>query len=223
MLSEVEIKAMILERLLREGKITEESLVFNEMSLSGKARRLDLAYITKGEMVAIEVKSEKDTLSRLPGQLSEYLKYFDRIIVVAAPKFIQEIISLTDSAVEVWEVSELELKVIRKGRKVKSIRKESYLNLMTKREVSILARMARIETDLPMYDLKIELLKKIRIISKDKVKSVLISGLTKRFSLPSNRFLLMVCNSKCVSTRDVLLLSPYLLEKLSNPPTLHRC
>lgn len=212
MLSEVEIKAKILEKLLRDGKIQKESLIFNEMNLSGKARRLDLAYITRGEMVAIEVKSEKDSLSRLSGQLDEYLKYFDRVVVVAASRFTNEIISLAHSEVEVLEISGDEFKTIRRGRKIKAISKESYLSLMTKREVSILARMAGIKAgNLPMYDLKVEVMKKMRTLSKERIKGVLIEGLTKRFALPSNRFLLKVYDSKQVSAADVPLLSPYLL------------
>ncbi|ELO1026043.1 TPA: sce7726 family protein [Pseudomonas aeruginosa] len=210
MLSEVEIKALVLQEFLRQGRILANSLVFNEMNLAGKVRRLDLAYVTNNEMVAIEIKSERDSLFRLPGQLDEYSKYFDRIVVVAASKFVSQIISMVDSSVEIFEVSQEGLKVCRRGKKVASVKKESYVELMTKREVLILAKMVGIRTsDLPMYELKVEVLDRIGKLSKEKVKAVLLHGFEKRFSLSSNRFFKKVLECQRVVSEDVALLSPY--------------
>lgn len=214
MLSEVQIKSLVLQKLLQQKKITADSLAFNELNLAGKVRRVDLAYITNKEMVAIEVKSERDSLARLSGQLSEYTKYFDRVIVVAATKFISSITLISDPAIEIWEVHQGEIKIHRRGKKLSSIKKESYLDLMTKREVSNLAKMLSIRADnLPMYEMKVEVIKKINRLSKEKVKSVLLEGLSKRFTLPSNRFLNKVLKDQRVEARDVALLSPYAFVK----------
>lgn len=213
--SEVEIKAMILNRLLREGKIDSLSLVFNEMSLARKARRVDLGYLSAQEMVAIEVKSEKDTLARLPGQLEVYLRYFDRVILVVASKFVGPVLSTVNHDVEVWEVAGDVVKTVRRGRKVGGIRKDSYLDLMTKREVSLLARKLRIPCDgVPLFDLKNQVLSKIGVISKAKVKGVVVDGLLKRFGMPSRRFLSKVIPVQYVSVMDVGLLSPYSVLRL---------
>ena len=71
-MGEKEFKAAVLERLLALGEIDLTTLVFSEMSLARKSRRVDLGYIRNNEMVAIEIKSEKDSLYRLEGQLEEY-------------------------------------------------------------------------------------------------------------------------------------------------------
>lgn len=210
-MGEREIKATVLDRLLKTGQIDSSSLVFSEMSLARKTRRIDLGYIRSQEMVAIEIKSEKDSLFRLVGQLQEYRKYFDRVIVAVAGKYVEGVLAIADDDVAVWEVTSDGLKVIRKGRRIKNIPKQNYLELMTKREVSFLARRIGItSSDLAMYELKMEVSSKLGKIPKSDVKSILLDGISKRFSMPSNRFLAKVCASGGVTSSDVVLLSPYL-------------
>ncbi|MDU8501455.1 MmcB family DNA repair protein [Pseudomonas syringae] len=210
-MSEKEIKAAVLDKLLKIGQIDASSLVFSEMNLARKARRVDLGYVRNQEMVAIEVKSEKDSLFRLEGQLEEYRKYFDRIIVAVAGKYVEGVLNMADDDVAVWEVTSGGLKVIRKGRLIKNISKKNYLELMTKREISLLARRIGITpSNLAMYELKMEVLCKLNKISKADVKEVALDGIFKRFNMPSNRFLSKVCAFDSVRPTDVILLSPYL-------------
>ena len=210
-MGEKEIKATVLDRLLKTGKIDFSSLVFSEMNLARKTRRVDLGYIRNQEMVAIEVKSEKDSLFRLEGQLEEYRKYFDRVIVAVAGKYVEGVLAIADDDVAVWEVTSDGLKVIRKGRLIKNISKKNYLELMTKREISFLARrIGIIPSDLAMYELKMEVSSKLNKISKSDVKNILLDGIYKRFSMPSNRFLAKVYAFGSVRPSDVILLSPYL-------------
>lgn len=210
-MGEKEIKTTVLDKLLKTGQIDFSSIVFSEMNLSRKARRVDLGYIRNQEMVAIEIKSEKDSLFRLAGQLEEYRKYFDRVIVAVAGKYVEGVLAIADDDVAVWEVTSDGLKVIRKGRLVKNISKQNYLELMTKREVSLLARrIGIIPSDLAMYELKIEVSSRLNKISKSDVKDILLDGISKRFSMPSNRFLAKVCAFGSVRPSDVILLSPYL-------------
>lgn len=210
-MGEKEIKAAVLDKLLKAGQIDFSSLVFSEMNLARKARRVDLGYIRNQEMVAIEIKSEKDSLFRLAGQLEEYRKYFDRIIVAVAGKYVKGVLAIADDDVAVWEVTSDGLKVIRKGRLIKNISKQNYLELMTKREVSLLARrIGIIPSDLAMYELKVEVSSRLNKISKSDVKDILLDGISKRFGMPSNRFLAKVCAFGSVRPPDVILLSPYL-------------
>jgi hypothetical protein len=210
-MGEKEIKTTVLDKLLKTGQIDFSAIVFSEMNLARKARRVDLGYIRNQEMVAIEIKSEKDSLFRLAGQLEEYRKYFDRVIVAVAGKYVEGVLAIADDDVAVWEVTSEGLKVIRKGRLIKNISKQNYLELMTKREVSLLARrIGIIPSDLAMYELKIEVSSRLNKISKSDVKDILLDGISKRFSMPSNRFLAKVCAFGSVRPSDVILLSPYL-------------
>ncbi len=209
-MGEKEIKAVVLERLLTLGEIDLTTLVFSEMSLARKSRRVDLGYIRKNEMVAIEIKSEKDSLYRLEGQLEEYRKYFDRVVVAVAGKYVEGVLSTSPDDVAVWEVTSDGINVVRKGRLVKNISKMNYLELMTKREMSFLARRAGISPNLAMYELKMETSHKLTRISKMLVKEILMDGIYKRFNLPSNRFLSKVLSKGTVTASDVGLLSPYI-------------
>lgn len=211
MSSEIEIKAMVLERLLCEGRFSDSSaLVFNEMSLAGKSRRLDLGYVQDRKMVAIEIKSEKDSLLRLSGQLDEYRKYFDRVVVVAASKFVDGVVQIAGSDVEVWAVSQGEVEIVRRGRLIKGVSKVSYLDLMTKREISILAKMVGIRVgDTAMYELKAAVANSLKRVSAERVKDVLLEGFRNRFGLASNRFLRKALEAGGVNSSDIHLLSPY--------------
>jgi len=217
MSTEIEIKALVLNKLLKLGAINQTSLIFNEMNLAGKERRIDLGYLTNNQIVAIEIKSEKDTLYRLSGQLSGYRRYFDKTILVVAKKFTETAVSITENEVEIWEVDNGRLKIVRKGRLNKNIDKKNYIELMTRREIKILAKHQKIQhSDLAIYELKQEVLSKINRVSKDKIKLALIDGLYNRFQLASNRFLSTVIAKNEITPHDVPLISPHSLYLTAN-------
>ena len=54
--------------------------IFEEMVI-GRARA-DIVMLTDGALTGIEIKSDADTYSRLPGQVTEYDRYFDYNIAV---------------------------------------------------------------------------------------------------------------------------------------------
>lgn len=211
-MGETEIKSVILNKLIKSGKINLDSLVFSEMNLAGKARRLDLGYVKNNEIIAIEIKSEKDTLFRLPGQIEEYKKYFDRVIIAVAEKHVEGALALADDSIAIWQVSPSNsLKTIRRGRLIKNIPKQNYLALMTKREISLVARKLGINpSNTAMYDLKAEVMETLFKTSKSSIKAILLNGFIKRFSMPSNRFLAKTLTSGKVVPSDIVLLSPYL-------------
>lgn len=211
MSSEIDIKALVLNRILMYEGERNLSLVFNEMSLAGKERRLDLGYLLKDRLVAIEIKSEKDTLSRLTGQLAEYRKYFDKIVLVVAKKFTASALLLTTTDIELWEVDNGCIKIVRKGRLIKDINKCSYLDLMTRREIELVARELKLSVSgLPVYELKQAVLNRVGRISKERIKNVLLDGFHKRFGLASARFMKVARAKGVVAPQDVPLLSPHI-------------
>ena len=210
-MGEKEIKSLVLNHLIASGDVKKGGLVFSEMNLARKVRRLDLGYIDSGKMVAVEIKSEKDTLSRLVGQVDEYCKYFDRVIVAVAPKFVKKVEGLLiNDCVGIWEASTSGVKVVRRGKPIKGIAKENYVDLMTRREVSILAKKIGVSSDeFGIYDLKVAVKGHMARLTKQDVKSVLVGGLDKRFRMASERFMTKVFSEGAVSASDVDLLSPY--------------
>jgi hypothetical protein len=61
------------------------SKVVDEMGLSAHAARIDIGVIN-GQLVGFEIKSDRDTLDRLPSQMQVYSQIFDLLTVVCGPK-----------------------------------------------------------------------------------------------------------------------------------------
>lgn len=211
MLGEKEIKYLLLNRFVQTDFIDYSSLVLSEMNLSAKTRRIDLAIVKNDKLIGIEIKSEKDSLDRLSGQVEEYRKYFDKILVVVASKFVSSVLSLCEDDIAVWEASSKGVYCVRRGRLTNSVKKESYLDLMTRREICSIAKMLNLEYhDVPIYDLKQSVLMHLAKLSKARIKSIMLEGVEKRFGMTSFRFLSKVIPQGYVSLSDVRLLSPYL-------------
>lgn len=65
----------------------------DEMQICNGVARIDVAAIN-GSLHGYEIKSERDTLERLPGQAAEYNKVFDYIYCVCAQKYLEKMTSL---------------------------------------------------------------------------------------------------------------------------------
>ncbi|MEB5931595.1 sce7726 family protein [Pseudomonas mosselii] len=208
---ERKIKAVVLTELIKTKHIDYSTLVFSEMTLAGKVRRVDLGYSRDGAFVGIEIKSENDSLVRLVGQVEEYTKYFDKLILVVAPKFVSSALLMSDSAVAIWEYAEDKIRVIRKGRLNYKIPKSNYVELMTKREIAQLVKAAGANPEgLALYDLKLLVNEKcIGKLSRESVKAVFLGGIEKRYGPASKRFLGKVRAFGKVGEADLVLLSPY--------------
>lgn len=80
-----DIRSYLQATYLRRYKEDGISCVVEEMGLSAHAARIDIGVIN-GQLVGYEIKSDRDTLNRLPSQLEVYNQIFDRITVVCGPK-----------------------------------------------------------------------------------------------------------------------------------------
>jgi hypothetical protein len=75
----------MLRRALPQGRI------IHELVLTQGGVRIDLACVTEDAIFVVEIKSEKDTLTRLAAQLTASLKVANRTYLCAAPKWDAEI------------------------------------------------------------------------------------------------------------------------------------
>lgn len=67
-----------------------DSKIISELGLCSHKVRVDVA-VVNGFVSGYEIKSEADTLERLPVQVEWYSKTLDRVCIVVAPKFISKI------------------------------------------------------------------------------------------------------------------------------------
>jgi hypothetical protein len=78
-----------------------DTIVIEELGLCQGLARVDVAVIN-GSAHGYEIKSERDTLARLPSQSDTYNRIFDYVTIVAAPTHLQKI---ADAVPKWWGIS----------------------------------------------------------------------------------------------------------------------
>lgn len=134
-LTEYDIKDFLKNYLFNKGDVSKESFLVTEFNISNFSRRVDMVLFSDKKNIAFEIKSDFDTLVRLKPQTEEYLKCFDKIIVVAAEKHIKKALDITPDNVGVWKLKDNEITIIRKGKEAKIKNKVNYIRMMTMPEL----------------------------------------------------------------------------------------
>lgn len=107
--SELELKATVLRALHADRRITRTTILTSEYVLGRLPCRADLALWNGSDFVGVEIKSARDSLVRLPAQLTYYRACFDRVVIAADEKHIAGVLELARPSDEIWEID-------RKGR-----------------------------------------------------------------------------------------------------------
>jgi hypothetical protein len=96
-------KAALLNHL-RTTRSLKGSVVISELAMNGWARRADIVTVN-GEIVAYEIKTAADRLTRLRAQIEEYSRICDRVVAVIATKHLNTAMSLLPEYVGVKEIT----------------------------------------------------------------------------------------------------------------------
>lgn len=94
------IKAKVIDFLIEKF---EGVVVGDEVKYGSSRKVVDLLALYKGETYAIEIKSAKDDLRRLPEQISEYSKIFDHSMVFTTKEHLSKIKQLSKAKVSIFE------------------------------------------------------------------------------------------------------------------------
>ncbi len=204
-LLEPEIKAMTLDHLKIKGIIDKTTTVINEFTIDQYSRRVDLVLANNRHLTAIEVKSEADSLDRLEGQVNTYLDYFDKVIVVAAPKHVDKILKTTPDQVGVWQVSNKLITIKRRGKTVPIKREANLIALMKANELVKLSNSLGLSrTSQSRHSAE----NALKLAPTRVLKDASIQYIKKRFSSTSSRFWEQAEN-RAISPKHIELLSPY--------------
>jgi hypothetical protein len=84
-LNDVEIRELLLPFILQEHGGLSDIVCLEEFAIYGGANRADVAALN-GLSHGYEIKSERDTLDRLPNQVDAYGAIFERATLVSAPR-----------------------------------------------------------------------------------------------------------------------------------------
>jgi len=82
-----DVRNVVLRRLSLEHGEDHDTRIVEEMGIWSGTVRVDIAVIN-GELCGYELKSERDTLERLPLQLRLFSRVFDRVTLISAGKHI---------------------------------------------------------------------------------------------------------------------------------------
>lgn len=81
---ELEMRALIVPELRKRWP---GARIIHELPLRYSTNRIDLAAVTETEIVSVEIKSSKDVMDRLEGQLRAFQPISARIIAALAPRW----------------------------------------------------------------------------------------------------------------------------------------
>lgn len=87
--------------LLERQHQNDDSLILHELGLCEGEGRADIG-VVNGKLTGYEIKSDKDTLDRLPGQTHTYNRCFDRIVLVVTAKHLDEAIQQVPDWWGIW-------------------------------------------------------------------------------------------------------------------------
>lgn len=90
-----DIRAYLYTTYLKKYEEDKDSWVVPEMGLCDHTARIDIGVIN-GQLVGYEIKSDRDTLTRLPNQLKIYNQVFDSITIVCGPKHLGKLQSFLE-------------------------------------------------------------------------------------------------------------------------------
>lgn len=181
-MDEAAVKAQVLAFIRKAGG-SRQAVVTAEFTLGRSGVRADLAVLADDELIGIEIKTERDTLRRLPSQMEGYAKYFDHVVLVIAPCHLDGLSRVNLHGASVWIVDNEAITVHWIG------------------EPNAVTASAQIE--LLCADEKRKLVANIQPV-RDKVTATF----AKRYSGTSNNFWKLV-RGRAIRSNDVQLLSRF--------------
>lgn len=140
-MAEAKLKAAVVDRLMSTGVLDADSVLVSELTVANWTHRTDMV-VANGRLWGFELKSDRDSLDRLPTQLVAFSALFEKLVVVVAEKFESRATQL------VQEVEGVGLWISRKsGELVERIRPKvmpldagSAISLMTSEELRLMLR-----------------------------------------------------------------------------------
>ncbi len=87
------VREAFLRRWAKDPRARGDSLLIEELSLGAGSPRIDIAVLGT-RLIGFEIKSDKDTLYRLPDQMKAYSQVFDKVTLLVSYKHAFEALKL---------------------------------------------------------------------------------------------------------------------------------
>jgi hypothetical protein len=92
-MKDAQIRAATKQALFSQHRGDPETVIFEELGVQHGFSRIDLA-VVNGELHGLELKSDRDTLARLPEQAESYARVFDRVTLVVEERHVRGAVDL---------------------------------------------------------------------------------------------------------------------------------
>ena len=177
------IREKLIEKLAKEHP--KNTAFLAELPVANFSRRIDLV-MANGQLSGFEIKSERDSLIRLEGQLETYLKYFENVTVVCATKHLENVMQMVDSSIGVWEFDGKYLIEHQKAN-YQSLSKLNWLSFLNVAGLKQLLRYHQCKVS----GLKEDLIKRALSLSEKQIRTFLLAYLKQQFPLIQERRLIV--------------------------------
>jgi hypothetical protein len=137
-LCDSDIRAAVKQRLAEAHGGDPNTAVIDELSLCQGNARVDIA-VVNGLLAGYEIKSDRDTLSRLPRQQSVYELCFEQMTIVVGSRHLKECRVAVPKWWGIWEAKPnqtgVELKELRRNKSNRKVEIESVVKLLWREEI----------------------------------------------------------------------------------------
>ncbi|EGR0665530.1 protein cII [Vibrio cholerae] len=165
-MTELEIKKLLVRYFLEQY---ESFVVGSEFSFQFGERRADLALLKSGYLTAFEIKSARDTVSRLSYQIESYKNFFDFCFVVCEPSNLTEVRATISRDVGILLAESGGITHVRQSKQFKRHDKKVLSSALSVQKLSALAKGSKLRSkhDLCEYVSKISTLESLRQLSRN--------------------------------------------------------
>lgn len=113
-MEEARVKAEVLN-FVRQAGGRHAAIATAEFTLGASGVRSDLALLADEQLIGIEIKTERDTLRRLPSQMNAYARYCDHVVLVIAPCHEKKLTSIDLKGASIWVCSMSGIETVHEG------------------------------------------------------------------------------------------------------------
>lgn len=143
-MNETQMKSMAAAYIKRRYSADHSWILLDEFRYVRGQRRADLALISTTRTIAVEIKTESDSLSRIAGQSQQYSSRFDKVFYFLHYKFGRSIERLNfQENEEIVLFDNLKTKVIKRGRLIAPLSKSDLIDLLNDEDIRSLMKTHR--------------------------------------------------------------------------------
>jgi len=152
-MTELDIRNAIIAAMSRTTTWASSTFI-PEMFVDKFTRRADLVVAGNNKLIVFEIKSERDKLDRLDGQLKSYIRFFEQVTVVCAERHLEGVKANSLSEVGIWAIrKDGSIRKVRKAKSLDQCSTDSWLSFLPVDELRKLLKMHNMKLGRHRHDL----------------------------------------------------------------------